>query len=128
MKRSPPRVSRTRSRSASHRARAGVGTGLLASGNHPVTTVEGRPRHAQRPARRRHADLQCERVRRHQQSFPSLRVNPSSPDIFDCTSRIVCAVASSFSSRTTFASSWRTLGLRGLCSAGFTPRLFGLKP
>ena len=61
-----------------------------------MTTVEGRPRHAQRPARRRHADLQCERVRRHQQSFPSLRLNPGSPDIFDCTSRIVCAVARLF--------------------------------
>ena len=62
-----------------------------------MTTVEGRPRHAQRPARRRHADLQCERLGRHQQSFALFRFSPSSPDIFPCTSRIVCAVASSFS-------------------------------
>ena len=45
-----------------------------------------------------------------------------------CTSRIVCAVASSFSSRATFASSWRTLELRGWDSAGFVPRFFGLRP
>ena len=104
------------------------GTGLLVPGSGPVTTVEGRPRHAQRPARRRHADLQCERLGRHQQSFPLFRFSPSSPDIFDCTSRIVCAVASSFSRRATFASSWRTLGMRGLCSAGFAPRLFAVRP
>ena len=93
-----------------------------------MTTVEGRPRHAQRPARRRHADLQCERLGRHQQSFALFRFSPSSPDIFPCTSRIVCAVASSFSRRATFASSWRTLGMRGLCSAGFAPRLFAVRP
>ena len=78
--------------------------------------------------RRRHADLRSERVRCHQQPFASLRFSPSSPDIFDRTSRIGCAVASSFSRRATFASSWRTLGLRGLCSAGFAPRLFGVRP
>ena len=40
---------------------------------------------------------------------------------------IVCAVASSFSSRATFASSWRTLPLRGLDSAGLAPRFFGVR-
>ena len=103
-------------------------TGLLTPGSAPVTTVEGRPLHAKRPARRRHADLRCERLGGHQQSFPPLRLNPSSPATFPCTSRIVCAAASSFSSRATFASSWRTLGLSGLCSAGFAPRLFAVRP
>ena len=60
------------------------GTGLLAPGSEPVTAVEGCPRYAQRPARRRHADLQCERLGRHQQSFALFRFSPSSPDIFHC--------------------------------------------
>ena len=51
----------------------------------------------------RHANLRCERGDCHQQSFASLRQDPSSPATFPSTSRIVCVVASSFSSRATFA-------------------------
>ena len=60
--------------------------------------------------------------------FPSSRRNPSSPATFPCTSRIVCAVASSFSRRATFASSSRTLASRGLRFAGFAPRVFDDRP
>ena len=87
---------------------------LLAPGNHPVTTVEGRPRHAQRPARRRHADRNASESPP-SQSFPSLRVNPSSPDIFDCTSR-----TSSFSSRRPASSSH--LGTEGVVLWFYTAR------
>ena len=91
-------------------------------GSGPLTTVEGSPWHPQRSARRRHADLRCERLDGHQQSFPCSRLNPSSPATFPWTSRIVWAVCSSFSSRATFASSSCTFALRGLRSAGFRPR------
>ena len=47
---------------------------------------------------------------------------------FPCTSRIVCAVASSFSRRATFASSSRTFASRGLRFAGFAPRVFDDRP
>ena len=86
----------------------GLAAGLLAPGSGPLTPIEGRPGHTQRSARRRDADVRCERGGCHQQSFPSLRLNPSSPATFPWTSRMVCAVASSFSSRATFASRWRT--------------------
>ena len=85
--------------------------GLPGPGSGPLATVEGGPGYAQCPARRRHADLRGQRRGGHQQFFPSLRLNPSSPATFPCTTRIVCAVASSFSRRATFASSWRTLPL-----------------
>ena len=51
-------------------------------GSGPLTTVEGSPWHPQRSARRRHADLRCERLDGHQQSFPCSRLNPSSPATF----------------------------------------------
>ena len=103
-------------------------TGLLMPGSGPLTTVEGSPWHPQRSARRRHADLRCERLDGHQQSFPCSRLNPSSPATFPWTSRIVWAVCSSFSSRATFASSSCTFALRGLRSASFRPRLLGVRP
>ena len=80
-------------------------------GSGPPATVEGSPWHPQRSARRRHADLRCERLDGHQQSFPCSRLNPSSPATFPWTSRIVWAVCSSFSSRATFASSSCTFAL-----------------
>ena len=45
-------------------------------------TVEGGPGYAQCPARRGDTDLRCERRGGHQQFFPSLRFNPSSPATF----------------------------------------------
>ena len=93
--------------------------GLPVPGSGPSATVEGGSGQAQRPARRRHADLHGQFGGGHQQSFPLSRFNPSSPATFPCTSMIVCAVASSFSSRVTFASSCRTLGLRGVEFGGF---------
>ena len=101
---------------------------LSQTGSGPLTTVEGSPWHPQRSARRRHADLRCERLDGHQQSFPCSRLNPSSPATFPWTSRIVWAVCSSFSSRATFASSSCTFALRGLRSASFRPRLLGVRP
>ena len=47
-----------------------------------MATVEGGSGQAQRPARRRHADLRGQRRGGHQQFFPSLRFNPSSPATF----------------------------------------------
>ena len=87
-------------------------------GSGPLTTVEGSPWHPQRSARRRHADLRCERLDGHQQSFPCSRLIPSSPATFPWTSRIVWAVCSSFSSRATFASSLCTFALRGVALGG----------
>ena len=57
-------------------------TGLLMPGSGPPATVEGSPWRPQRSARRRHADLRCERLGSHQQSFPCSRLNPSSPATF----------------------------------------------
>ena len=87
-------------------------------GSGPLTTVEGSPWHPQRSARRRHADLRCERLDGHQQSFPCSRLNPSSPATFPWTSRIVWAVCSSFSSRATFASSSCTFRAEGVALGG----------
>ena len=106
----------------------GALAGLPGPGSGPSATVEGGACQAQGPARRCHADLLGQRSGGHQQFFPSSRFHPSSPATFPCTSMIVWAVASSFSSRATFASSRRTLGLRGLDSAGLAPRFFGVRP
>ena len=82
-KRGQASTSRTCSRSDSHSARAGrLGRGLLVPGSRPLTTVEGCPRHPQRLARRRHADLHCKRLGCHQQRVPCSRFNPSSPGYF----------------------------------------------
>ena len=62
-------------------------TGLLVPASRPLTTVEGCPRHPQRLARRRHADLHCKRLGCHQQRVPCSRFNPSSPATFPCTSK-----------------------------------------
>ena len=125
-KRAEPSTSRTCSRPVRSRARAGGHlAGLPVPGSGPSATVEGGSGQAQRPARRRHADPHGQFGGGHRQFFPSLRFNPGSPATFPCTSMIVCAVASSFSSRATLASSWRTLGPGGLGSAGLVPRFFG---
>ena len=71
--------------------------------------MEACPGYPRRPARRRNADVLCERGGCHQQSFPSVRLNPDSAATFSWTSRILCAGASSFSRPTTLASNWRTL-------------------
>ena len=60
--------------------------GLPGPGSGPLATVEGGPGYAQCPARRGDTDLRCERRGGHQQFFPSLRFNPSSPATFPCTS------------------------------------------
>ncbi len=103
-------------------------TGLRMPGSGPPAAGERGPGHPQRPTGRRHADRPSEGSGGHPQSFPSRRLNPSSPATFPWTSRIVGAVASSFSSRATWASSRRTWAPRGGDGAGLGPRLRGVRP
>ena len=83
---------------------AGDGRRWLGPGPTPGTPA---PRRPARPATWRPSAV-----------LPVVEVQSQQPGNFPCTSMIVCAVASSFSSRVTFASSWRTLPLRGLDSVG----------